>query len=119
MPKESAIVRSIQRYVKASGGKCYKLHGGPQAAGRPDLIGTVSGVPFVCEVKQPGKQPTALQAYELNEWGVAGVESIVAHSVDEFKQAICGDALTLRLRDAIANAQPANGSALTGDEPEG
>lgn len=62
---ESRLQRRIRHALeKTHGGFWRKQHGGPfSAAGLPDLLGYVSGVPFQLEIKRDDKRskPTLLQ----------------------------------------------------------
>jgi len=70
MPRESAIVAKVRRSVAKHDprAKLIKTSG----EGEPDLIGSYGGRAVAIEVKQPGKEPTALQRRKLLEWAAAG-----------------------------------------------
>lgn len=62
----------------------FKVHGGPfQQVGIPDLIGCLEGRFVAIEVKQPGKEPTKIQATILKKLAAAGAVVGVATSVEE------------------------------------
>ena len=89
MPLEKTIVTKIKQAIEAAGGKVYKIHGGPYGvAGAPDLIGGLGPMPFVLEVKRPGKRATKLQQRELDEWEEQGWVSAVVCSADEAMDAL-------------------------------
>ena len=68
MPRESSIVAAIVRVAKSLGWWVMKVHGGPyQLAGVPDLLLLKNGTAVFMEVKQPGKQPTAIQRQRMAE----------------------------------------------------
>ena len=84
---EQSVVEAIKKFVQAQGGKVIKFQGTvSQEAGTPDLIGGLWGIPFMCEVKQPGDPHplSPLQRVRINEWKAQGYVAIVAHSVLEF-----------------------------------
>ena len=81
---EKYIVDGILKYLNGLVG-CYakKKHGSQFNPGWPDIIGCYAGRAFFIEVKQPGNEPTALQAEELKRWGQAKARTLVAYSVDD------------------------------------
>ncbi len=68
VPRESTIVAAIVRVAESLGWWSMKIHGGPyQLAGVPDLLLLKNGSAVFFEVKQPGRQPTAIQRRRMNE----------------------------------------------------
>lgn len=85
---ESLRQAKIKKDLKSTvGGKWTKIHGGPfQEAGLPDLIGTVEGLFFGFEVKEPLEgAPSELQLETLAEYREAGA---IACIVETSSQAI-------------------------------
>lgn len=86
---EAQLQRNIRKTIEGAGGKCYKLHGNVfGVAGQPDLIGSLNGVPFVLEVKLPGREATPKQQYELDGWRAQGWRAAVVTTVKEALEAI-------------------------------
>lgn len=85
MPRESAIVNAIMRWLKnLPNCEARKAHGSVwSVAGDPDIYGCINGRMFLLEVKQPGRRPTVLQEKRLREWRGAGAIVGVAHSLEE------------------------------------
>ena len=83
-PREAAITKSILGWLNTLAG-CYarKVAGGFFSSGWPDVVGCYGGRFFAIEVKQPGCEPTKLQAEEIDRWRSAGGLVIVAHSLEE------------------------------------
>ena len=82
---ESKIQTDIIRHVKSLTGYVLRPITCTEA-GHPDIICLVQGTMFGIEVKQPGKNPTALQKKRLEQIESAGGCGIVAHSVDDVKK---------------------------------
>lgn len=82
---ESRRQRRIQRELKKQvGGWWFKVHGGPfQKAGVPDLVGCVEGRFFALEVKEPGEEPTKLQAETMKKIRLAGGTSYPVETPEE------------------------------------
>lgn len=89
MPQERNLQTSVMRWLNAqSYTLARKLHGtGYGVVGDPDLYGCCRGRMFLIELKQPGKEPTAIQRVRLNEWKKVGAIAFVAHSLEEVKEA--------------------------------
>lgn len=76
---EASIQLQFQKLIKAAGGKCYKLHGGPYSiVGQPDIMGILDGKMFAIEFKRPGGKATPKQEIELKEWERQGVIAFVS-----------------------------------------
>lgn len=85
--------RDIQRGIiemleerRRRGEQVYWLNigGGPRIRkGTPDLLVVYRGVPFLLEIKVPGKKPTRLQRRELEQWNRAGAVTVVVTSVEQ------------------------------------
>ena len=87
--REATIVNGILKWLKSEGppAKAVKTHGNPYArSGTPDILGCVKGHMFALEVKVPGKKPTAIQQYELDQWAGSGAVVGVVTSVDEARK---------------------------------
>lgn len=85
--KESAIVQSILRYLKAVPG-CFawKTHGGPYGtAGIPDIIACVEGRFYAFEVKTASGKATQLQEATIRKILAAGGTAAVVRSADEVR----------------------------------
>ena len=83
---ESRLQRQIQEALKARvGGFWRKQWGGPfQAAGFPDLLGFVKGIPFALEVKRPKKgRISVIQFQTILELRSHGVRADIVESVEE------------------------------------
>jgi hypothetical protein len=85
MAREDSIVQSIRAWLDTL--PCCehrKTHGDEYATkGDPDIIGCLFGRMFCIEVKQPGEEPTVLQAKRLRDWARAGAITGCAHSKAE------------------------------------
>lgn len=88
--KESSITASILKWIDAlPHGKALKIHGSAMGGkGHPDIIACILGRLVAIEVKQPGKRPTQLQAYVLEQWRKAGAIAISATTLDDVKDAV-------------------------------
>lgn len=58
------------------------------AAGDPDLYGLWRGLHFEIELKQPGQNPTPLQAQRLMAWESAGAHTFVVRSLFDLDRAL-------------------------------
>ena len=87
MPRESEIVGAILRWLKTIPGcEARKLHGSIYShKGDPDIYGCINGRMFHLECKQPGEDPTVLQAAMLERWKKAGATVGVARSLQDAK----------------------------------
>lgn len=93
--RESTLVANIMKAVRKAGCYVQKQHGsGYGRAGEPDLLILVPvgyqkySVPLFCEVKVPGKKPTALQEYRMTQLEIAYAVVMWASSVSEVMDAI-------------------------------
>jgi len=84
MPLESTITAAIKRAAEADGWWVMKIHGSQyQLAGVPDLLCLKEGRAAFIEVKQPGKQPSAIQWKRMEELACVGcVPCTVASDVE-------------------------------------
>lgn len=83
---EATIVKQIKEYCKQCGAYVVKYHGSEYSeSGTPDLLICYKGVFIGCEVKVPGKSPTALQHQKLRDIEKAGGIAIWCQSLDDFK----------------------------------
>ena len=91
MPQESNITKSIMRYLK--GLDCswwFKVWGsGMMQVGIPDIVGLYHGRFVAFEVKQPGKQPSKIQAHIIGLIRAAGGIAEVVTSRKEAEEIIC------------------------------
>ena len=86
---EGQVLRSIVNYVRCLGGFAIKLHGSAMSGKTTlDLIGSLGGKPFVCEVKRPGKRPTLYHQHQLKTFASGGYVALWADSLDMFKAKI-------------------------------
>lgn len=87
MPREVQVVTSILKWLKTVPNcQARKLHGSIYAhKGDPDIYGCIDGRMFLIECKQPGENPTELQAAMLVKWGQAGAVVGVARSLQDAK----------------------------------
>jgi len=83
---ESKIQTAIIRYLKSIPASYVLRPITCTEAGHPDIVCLVQGTMFGIEVKQPGKNPTALQKKRLEQIESAGGCGIVAHSVDDVRK---------------------------------
>jgi hypothetical protein len=82
MATEAQIVKTIQRVLDQRGAWHYKTTG-VSVAGIPDLAVAYRGRALHLEVKQPGRKPTARQAYQLDRARRAGAIAEVVTSPHE------------------------------------
>ncbi len=86
---ERAIVYAIRAELDYRGAWHTKTHGSVHGRrGIPDILAIHYGHALAIEVKQPGEQPAPLQRYELDRVRRAGGTALVAHSVDDVRQAL-------------------------------
>ena len=96
---EHDIQTAIQGYLSAYGWLVWRNNSGMiktdkghmvkmGLAGLPDLFAIKKGKLLAIEVKRPGKKPTEIQEYMLNELFEHGAKVIVAHSIDEVEEFI-------------------------------
>lgn len=88
MGQESLIEKLVVTYAQSKG--CYvRKFSSPSHVGVPDRIFlTPAGVVFFIEIKAPGKEPTALQARELQEINKRNGNAHWTHSVDKGKRLV-------------------------------
>lgn len=75
MKSESRRQRRIRKQIKQAFPRSwfFKVWGGPfQPAGIPDLVGTVDGIFFAFEVKEPGEHPSQIQLEVIDDIRAAG-----------------------------------------------
>lgn len=84
---ESTIQRAIIKFLEGRGCWVRKLSG--HVAGTPDLMVLVpttgQPVPWLIEVKQPGKKPSKLQRFRMEEVKLLGAWCTVAHRVADVR----------------------------------
>lgn len=87
---ENHITKAILRFLKSVPNCfCWKTHGGAYGtAGIPDVIACIDGRFCAFEVKQPGRELTALQAATLRKIEAAGGLACKVTSVDDVKTAL-------------------------------
>lgn len=88
---EKHIQRKILDYLNTIG-KAIKIMESNEV-GTPDILAVVKGVPYLLEVKQPLKNATPIQHYQVAGWITAGAKSAVVRSVDDVKKLIEGGTL--------------------------
>ena len=59
-----------------------------QGTGIPDIIGCDKGTFWACEAKRPGEKPTRIQRHTLEKIQRSGGLAFVAHSLEEFLEAL-------------------------------
>lgn len=78
---ERAIVAKAMQTAKALGWKAIKIHGNQyQEAGLPDILVIKDGRAAWMEAKQPGQDPTKLQAHKMRELSAYGCPVTVIYS---------------------------------------
>jgi hypothetical protein len=85
---ESNLKRSVMKMLAKEfpAAQVRKRHGSVYStAGDPDLYILSRGVHIECELKQPGQEPTPLQAHRLEAWRQAGALVAVVHTVAEMR----------------------------------
>ena len=91
MPLESAITRSVMKYLNSLD-ECVaeKVFGCPQQVGRPDINGCYKGRSFRIEMKTPdhGNKASTLQKLNMELWTRCGAACAVCYSLDEVKKFI-------------------------------
>lgn len=100
---ESTLTKKLARHIRDKGGWCRKTHGGPQAAGWPDLVGVYRGVFLGLEVKLPHKRGnlTKLQASVMAEIREAGGLARVVTSIVETNEALYEASIIARLMNRV------------------
>lgn len=84
MPREKEIQRATVAWLKELGAYVINIHGSAyQGAGIPDLVICYRGRFVGIEVKQPGKNPTALQAHNIDLIRKAGGFAATVRSRDD------------------------------------
>ena len=79
---ESKIQKDIIKSLEVAGWLVIKLIQ-TNRNGIPDLVCHKDGRTVYIEVKRPGKQPTKLQLYRLNQLWNAGIEAFVMSDVED------------------------------------
>jgi len=80
--RESQIERAVCDIAKEKGWKNYKLNG-PGDRGKPDrMFLSIGGRVKFVEFKSPGKRPTKLQVYQLEQLTAMGFECYVIDSIE-------------------------------------
>lgn len=81
---ESRLVKQIRERLKEAGWLSYKIHGSAyQEPGIPDLLCFRDGKPLAIEAKVGSNAPTAIQLRQHARLRAAGVEVVVAYSVED------------------------------------
>lgn len=85
---EKQVEADIVKYLKGLGNRYWGVKHGQY--GVPDRLGVYRGVPIIIEVKKsdPSAKATVLQAEHIRRATEAGAVCVVAHSVDDVKNAI-------------------------------
>jgi hypothetical protein len=83
MPREGSIVKGILAALNAIPDCIARKRGPGSITGDPDIYGCYRGLHFELEVKQPGKQPTRIQAYRLSQWEKTRAITAVVSSTRE------------------------------------
>lgn len=80
---ESKLSREIQNAIRARGGFCFKVHGGPLTmAGVTDIVGCYRGKSLWLETKMPeGDDPTPIQRRRHQQIRAAQGIAVVVRSV--------------------------------------
>lgn len=81
---ESIIQREIIKHLEDEGWYVLKLIQ-TNKNGIPDLMAIRQGITIFVEVKRAGAKARPLQEYRMKEINLKGVNSFVAHSVEEIK----------------------------------
>lgn len=84
---ESSIERAIVKYAKSKGVLVRKLNGEGER-GWPDRMFLYAGRVLFLELKQPGKQPTKLQAAKIRELRANGFWADWTDGVEEGRRKI-------------------------------
>lgn len=94
MAAEKALDNKIIAYVRSQGGKAIKLNIAGVEMGTPDILGSIPyegrWIPFLVEDKAPGKYPSPIQTYRIEEWGARGFVTGFVSSLEDFKNLIAG-----------------------------
>lgn len=81
---EARLSADIMALIRARGGWCYKVHGGPQQmAGVPDVSAVYRGCSVWVETKMPGNKPSEVQELRHEQIRAAGGYVVVAYSVED------------------------------------
>lgn len=84
---ESTIQHKIIKYLELIGGYPIKIVAAT-LSGNPDIVCCLKGRFVAIEVKQPGKNPTPLQALKMEKISAAGGIAFVACSVSDVIDAL-------------------------------
>lgn len=88
---ESKLSRAIMEMIRARGGFCFKVHGGPLTMnGVPDICGVYEGKSIWLETKMPGGVVSQIQRVRHVQIATAGGLVIVPRSVKEASDWISG-----------------------------
>lgn len=87
MQPEYRIVQNIKKLIRARGGWCVKIHGGPyQDAGTPDILACYKGRFVAIEVKTPRgvirPEQRAVQRAIISSGGYALITHLVGKVAD-------------------------------------
>ena len=99
---ESCLQRQIIRHLEGEGWFVLKLIQ-TNKNGIPDLLAIRQGVTIFVEVKRAGAKARPLQEYRMKEIHLHGINSFVAHSVEEVKKEISKQITEVALNININN----------------
>ena len=84
MQPEYRIVQNIKKLIRARGGWCVKIHGGPyQDAGTPDILACYKGRFVAIEVKTPRGVARPEQRVTQKAITSSGGYALITHLVGE------------------------------------
>ena len=89
MQPEYRIVQNIKKLIRARGGWCVKVHGGPyQDAGTPDILACYKGRFVAIEVKTPSGVVRPEQRVVQKAITSSGGYALITHLVGEVADAL-------------------------------
>ena len=89
VPRESAVIRAIEKWFKKQPmTKVCKHWGNQLGEKRPDLNGSYMGRHIEIEVKRPGGKATKAQQKMIDDWLAAGAIAGTVTSVEELEALI-------------------------------
>lgn len=84
---ESKLSRQIMEMIRARGGFCFKVHGGPLTMnGVPDICGVYEGKSIWLETKMPGGVVSQIQRVRHAQIAMAGGLICIPRSLDEARK---------------------------------
>ena len=104
---ESATQKKVIDWIRSEGQYVVNIHGHEmQERGIPDLLCCWDGLFVAIELKEPGKEPDAIQQYHLEQVVKAKGYALVAVSLEEVQEGLHRIGEIVRSKDALSRYLP-------------